>query len=176
MPPNPGDEYIRYLEEAGCESHVIAHCKAVRDVAVRIADLIIRNGQVPVNRELVAAGAILHDIGRSQTHGMDHADAGAVICRKKGYPEALCLIIERHIGAGLTREERTAFGLSNADRVPESIEEKIVAHADNLIKGTRTISRHDFDTSLMKFPDEVRARFTALADELESLAGNARFS
>lgn len=169
--PDPGDEYIKYLIEAGCDPEVIAHCRVVRDVAIRIADRILNAGLIRVDRELVAAGAILHDIGRSKTHGMAHAEAGGTICREIGLSDSLCRIVERHIGAGLTSSEREAFGLPHEDRLPETIEEKIVAHADNLVERTRIISRVDFDASIRKFPKEVQARFEALADELERLAG-----
>lgn len=170
--PDPGTDYIRYLQEAGSNPKVIAHCVAVRDVAVMIADRIIRAGTAPVDRDLVAAGAVLHDIGRSQTHGMDHADVGGKICKELGLSPKICQIIERHIGAGLTGSERASFGLSDEDRIPVSLEEKIVAHADNLVEGTRVITRSELDNAIRKFPETVRKQFTALADELEALAGS----
>jgi uncharacterized protein len=170
---DPGDSSLFYLQESGCDPGVIAHCIVVRDVAVSIADRIIARGRIRVDRELVAAGAILHDIGRSESHGMDHADLGGAICRQIGQPESLCRIVERHIGAGLTHEERIGFGLSGGDRIPETIEEKIVAHADNLVKRTRIITRSEFNRELRKYPEPVQTRFTALADELEFLAGSS---
>ncbi|MFO7903160.1 MAG: HDIG domain-containing protein, partial [Pirellulaceae bacterium] len=45
---------------------VINHCKAVRDVAVRIAE------KADADIKLVEAGALLHDIGRGKTHSMNH--------------------------------------------------------------------------------------------------------
>jgi uncharacterized protein len=168
--PDPGDEYFCFLTGSGCDPLVIAHCRAVRDVAVRIADRIMGSGSAPVHRDLVAAGAVLHDIGRSETHGMGHADAGGRICREKGLQEPLCRIVERHIGAGLTGRERAELGLPDEDRIPESLEEKIVAHADNLVKGTRVITRCELERSIGKFPEDVRKRFISLADELENLA------
>lgn len=169
--PDPGDEYFGYLTEAGCDPGVIAHCRAVRDVAIGIADRIILAGSAPVDRDLVAAGAVLHDIGRAVTHGMDHADAGGKISQEKGLPEPVRRIIERHIGAGLSGRERAVFGLTDEDRIPESLEEKIVAHADNLVKGTRVITRADLEKSIRKFPGPVQERFRTLANELELLAG-----
>jgi uncharacterized protein len=166
---SPGDEYLSFLLQAGCDPGVIAHCRAVRDVAIRIATDIADAG-VRVDMGLVAAGAIIHDIGRSQTHGMDHADAGGIICRSLGFDEKMCRIVERHIGAGLSAEERVGFGLPATDRIPETLEEKIVAHADNLVKGTQVISREEFVSSLNRFDEPVRNRFLVLADELERLA------
>lgn len=166
---SPGDEYLPFLAEAGCDPGVIEHCKAVRNVALRIASDISHTG-VQVDLDRVAAGAILHDIGRSRTHGMGHADEGGDICRSKGFDEGICRIVERHIGAGLSADERAGFGLSAVDRIPKTLEEKIVAHADNLVKGTRVISREEFAASLERFDEPVRSRFLALADELERLS------
>ncbi len=165
---SPGDEFLSFLIEAGCDPGVIEHCRVVRDVAVRIASDIAGTGTV-VDIQLVVAGAILHDIGRSKTHGMGHADEGGVICRSLGFDERICLIVERHIGAGLRADERAGFGLSAVDRIPETLEEKIVAHADNLVKGTRVISHEEFVSSLDRFDEPVRERFLALSNELERL-------
>jgi uncharacterized protein len=49
-------------------------------------------------------------------------------------------IIRNHIGAGITKEEAVSLGLPEEDFLPRTLEEKIVAHADNLIKGTERIS------------------------------------
>lgn len=169
----PGDEYLRILTGAGCDPGVISHCQTVRDVAIRIASRITDANTAEVDTRLVATGAILHDIGRSKTHGMDHADVGGILCRDLGYPPPVCRIVERHIGAGLTAEERVQLALSAQDRIPETVEEKIVAHADNLVKGVRIISRTELEEAIKKFPLPVQKRFIALADELEQLAGSA---
>ena len=165
---SPGDEYLPFLKEAGCDPGVIEHCLVVRDVAVRIASDIVNAG-TDVDTCLVAAGAVLHDIGRSKTHGMAHADEGGVICRSLGIDERVCLIVERHIGAGLKADERAKLGLRPVDRVPETLEEKIVAHADNMVRGSRILSKEEFATSLEKFDELVRSRFLMLSDELERL-------
>ena len=72
MIPNPG-QCLQLLKEAGCSDEVINHCKAVRKVAVRIAK------KAHANIQLVEAGALLHDIGRSKTQGIMHGIEGAKI-------------------------------------------------------------------------------------------------
>ena len=47
---------------------------------------------------------------------------------------------EVHIGAGIPREEAQLMGLPFKDYLPVTLEEKIVAHADNLIHGTKEVS------------------------------------
>ena len=46
-------------------------------------------------------------------------------------------IIERHLGAGIPLEEAAMLGLPPKDYMPITLEEKIVAHADNLIDNDR---------------------------------------
>lgn len=165
-----GASLISYLIDAGCDTGVIDHCLAVHNVAVSLASRLISAGN-PVDPDLVAAGAILHDIGRSQTHGMDHADAGARICRSLGFDERVCLIVERHIGAGITAAERVQYGLSAEDRIPDTLEEKIVAHADNIVKGSRVMSESEFLTSITRLPETVQRRLLTLSNEMKHLAG-----
>lgn len=128
--PNPS-QCLQLLRIAGCSDEVITHCKAVRRVAVRIAK------KAHANIQLVEAGALLHDIGRSKTQGITHGVEGAEIARRLGLPENLVNIIERHLGAGIPKEEATALGLPPKDYMPLTLEEKIVAHADNLIENNR---------------------------------------
>ena len=169
--PEQGEKYLSFLRQAGCEPKVIAHCQAVRDMALSITDQINAQGVHPVNRELVIAGSVLHDIGRSRTHGMDHADVGERICQEIGLPEAVCRIVARHIGAGLTAQEREKFGLAPFDMIPETREEKIVAHADNLIKGTHPLSHEEFLNSICRHPEEIQARFISLDKEIRKMTG-----
>jgi len=128
--PNPG-QCLRLLREAGCSEDVINHCKAVRKVAVRIAK------KAHANIQLVEAGALLHDIGRAKTQGIMHGVEGAKIATALWLPESIINIIERHLGAGIPKEEAINLGLPPKDYVPKTLEEKIVAHADNLIENDR---------------------------------------
>ena len=48
---------------------------------------------------------MLHDIGRSKTQGIMHGVEGAKIATELGLPEAIVNIIERHLGAGIPKEE-----------------------------------------------------------------------
>jgi uncharacterized protein len=131
-------EALALLKKYGVSEDVIRHVKKVRDYALEIAE------QNPsADRELVEAGALLHDIGRARTHGIDHAVAGAEILRGEGVDERIVRIVERHVGAGLTKDEAAYLGLPPKDYLPETIEEKIVCHADNLIGNRSRITIHD---------------------------------
>ena len=128
--PTP-EQCLQLLHNAGCSDEVIRHCVAVRDVAVRIA----RKAGADVS--LVEVGALLHDIGRSKTHGIRHGIEGAAIVKTLGLPPAIMMIIERHLGAGIPKDEAGRLELPEKDYLPISLEEKIVAHADNLISGDK---------------------------------------
>ncbi len=144
------------LRKVGCPENVVEHCIAVRDLAVEMAE----RCEEDVDVELVEVGAILHDIGRSRTHGLDHAVVGAEIARELGYPEEVVRIIERHIGAGITEEEARELGLPPKDYVPETLEEKVVAHADNLVFGTERVP---FRRVLEKFESKLGPEHPSVA-------------
>ncbi len=120
------------LISVGCSPAVVAHCLKVSQTAAAIAERITR----PVDRELVRQGGLFHDIGRSRTHGIDHALAGVALGRELGFSEALLAIIERHVGAGITAAEAVRLGLPEKDYLPQTPEEKIVSYADNMLNGT----------------------------------------
>lgn len=135
--PTP-KEALEILRRSGCSPEVIRHCEAVSNLAVEIARKCKRNG-VDVDVELVKIGALLHDIGRSKTHSVDHPIVGSKMARSYGLPEKIIRIIERHIGGGLTAEEAEELGWPRESYLPETIEEKIVTYADKLIEGDRTV-------------------------------------
>jgi uncharacterized protein len=132
-------ECIGLLRAVGCDEGVIKHCIAVAELALEIA----RRHYGTVNEVLIFRGALLHDIGRARSHGIDHGFVGGEIAHELGLEESIVRIIQRHVGAGITAEEAKEVGLPAVDLVPETMEEKIVAHADNLVDGWRRTSIED---------------------------------
>ncbi len=128
---------MRILREEGCKVSVIQHVCTVKAIAEEIAK---RSG---ANLRLVKAGALLHDVGRSRTQGVMHVAEGVRIARERGLPEELVQIIQRHVAAGLTPKEAKGLGLPDGSYMPETLEEKIVCHADNLVKGPSGIQTLD---------------------------------
>jgi uncharacterized protein len=154
----------KILREAGCSEKVIAHCQAVRDCACEYA------AQNPgLSFSLVEQGAMLHDIGRSRTHDIRHAQCGADIIRSLNLGEALARIVECHTGAGLSADECTLLGLSPRDCMPRTIEEKIVTHADNLIAGKKRVTIHESIASAYHLPRKARKRMYRLSCDVELL-------
>ncbi|AGK60492.1 putative domain HDIG [Archaeoglobus sulfaticallidus PM70-1] len=165
------DELIKalseYLKEKGVSNDVLNHTFTVLDSALRIANRMKLSDE---QRKLIIAGAMLHDVGRSLSHGMDHAVLGAEILRKDGFDDRIIKIVERHIGAGLTAKEAKKFGLPERDYIPETLEEKLVALADNLVAGDRILRKEEYIRHIkQKFRDEkeVLDRHLALLNEFE---------
>lgn len=160
-------EAIEILSDSGCASNVIDHCLAVSELAVGIAQDISFSGRL-VDVGLVEIGAILHDLGRARTHGIDHAVVGAEMAMDFGLDVSIVQVIRSHIGGGISRNEAMILGLPERDYIPMTIEEKIVAHADNLIKGTECISLEEriFLMKMRNLNEVSIARVKTLADEL----------
>ena len=135
--PSP-EEAVKILKETGCSPQVIRHCKAVAELAVRIAETCTENGN-NVNVELVHIGALLHDIGRSKTHSIHHVVVGAEMARSLGMPDSVISMVERHVGGGLTADEALELGWSNKSYMPDTLEEKIVTYADKLIDNAKIV-------------------------------------
>ncbi len=128
MSPIPSEsECLALLKAQGVPEKVIRHVCTVARLAVTIAQ------RCDADVELVRAGALLHDIGRSRTHGIRHGIEGEDIARSLSLPEPLVLIIRRHVGAGILPQEAAALGLPDRDYMPYTVEERIVCHADNLV-------------------------------------------
>jgi uncharacterized protein len=150
------------LARAGCDRSVIAHAWAVTAVALSLTKNPL------ADHALVEAGAMLHDIGRGATHGISHAQRGAALARSYGLDPAVAAIIERHIGAGLTADECSLERLVPRDCVPVTLEEKIVANADNLVRGDRAVSIEDTLGGSIRLKRRVRRRIYRLYLEMEA--------
>ncbi len=156
------EEWETLLARAGCGRQVIAHARAVTDLALRFTESPV------VDLDLVLAGAMLHDIGRGVTHGIDHAQRGAALARSLALDENIVHIIERHIGAGMTADECSLEGLTPRDCIPKTVEEKIVANADNLVHGDRPGTIVETLQKGTHLKRRIRKRIYRLYMEMES--------
>jgi len=121
---------------------------------------------------LIIAGALLHDIGRAKDHTVMHAVVGAAIAEKIGLPEEVINIIRKHIGAGLDDKDASELGIPKGDYIPSTLEEKLVAHADNMVSDNRVVPHTHTVTKLrMKGSDRGADRVAALHKELSGMCG-----
>lgn len=131
----PGEkDCLRLLSVNGAGERLLKHSEAVRGLALKIAQI------CGADLQLVSIGALLHDIGRTRTRGIDHAYVGSQILEDANIDERIVRIVQRHTGAGIPKDEAISLGLPEMDFTPETLEEKIVAHADNLFAGDRKIT------------------------------------
>ena len=105
------EQAIELLHKNHCPSKVINHCEAVANLALEIAEKLVQKGY-KVDLKLVEAGALLHDLGRSKSHAVDHGLVGAKIAESEGLPEELVRVIKRHVGGGITAQEAGAVWLA----------------------------------------------------------------
>jgi uncharacterized protein len=126
------EQAIKLLEDNHCPPQVISHCIAVTRLAIEIARKLQAKG-ISLDLELVESGALLHDLGRSKNHGVEHGLIGAQMAKTIGLPESIAGIMKRHVGAGISDEEAEWLEWPQDNYMPNSLEEKVVCYADKRI-------------------------------------------
>ncbi len=160
------EECIRILLEEGVHDRVIRHVCVVKAVAEVIGK------RCGADLDLVRAGSLLHDLGRSRTHDIRHGVEGALLARGRGLSEPLALIIQKHIGAGITADSARALGLPEMDYVPTTLEERIVCHADNLVGDTEVLtSQESYVNFVRKGLEEQGRNMLSMHSELSAACG-----
>ncbi len=153
-------ECFEFARERGMDNGLLAHSLSVLEKALHL------QSEHGGNLRLIIAGALLHDIGRTVTHGVDHGIEGSKMIEEKGWTEELQKIVERHIGGGITKKEAEKAGLPARSYVPENIEEKMICHADNTAGG-----RERFEYQIHRTEEEGHHesadRMKKLASEFE---------
>ena len=119
-------ECLKILKDNNVPANIIAHVNAVCDFSMKIAGLLEKKG-INVNRDLVAAGALLHDVRKLSPN--NHVIEGCKLVKSLGFPE-VALIIKKH---GL-------YKLDDEEFLPRTWEEKIVFYADKRIKNDKVVS------------------------------------
>src|SRR3989344_7710717 len=119
------EECLKILSDNNVPDNIIAHSKAVSKVALKIAD-ILQKRKIKINKKLVEAGALLHDI--KKVNSDDHLIEGFELVKSLGFPE-VAQVIKKHGLAHLKEEEF----------VPKTWEEKIVFYADKRVKSDKIV-------------------------------------
>ncbi len=89
------------LETHSVPEHIQRHSEQVARVARRLLEALERWDDVTLDRSLVEAGALLHDVAKAEclVSRKDHAVEGARILRERGL-EAVAPLVERHVNLG----------------------------------------------------------------------------
>ena len=152
------DSDITLLRKAGVPEDDINHWIKVAEKAIEIT----RRTVLKLDVELVARGALFHDLGKAVTHAIEHGKIGAEMGRDLGLPEAITAIMEKHIRGGLTEQEAIEIGLPVKDYTLKTLEERIVIYADRLVDiitdgivdigGDELEAEHRFEAILKEYP------------------------
>ena len=129
------EKCLDILNKNKTPSNVILHCETVCRVAEEIADKLIAKG-INVNKNLVTAAALLHDIEREKENQIEE---GAKLIKSLGFPE-VANIIKKH----------SLYKVEDPIRQPQTYEEKIVFYADKRVKGNEIVSLEERFTDLKK--------------------------
>jgi uncharacterized protein len=165
------EQAIELLRKYNCPPKIINHCKAVTNLALEIERKLEKKG-LKVDLKLVETGALLHDIGRTKSHSVDHGVVGAKIAKSEGLPEEVAKIIRRHVGGGITAQEAEKFGWPKDIYEPVSLEEKIVSYADKLIDGSKRVPIDlEIERLLVEHRDAAE-RVRKLHEEITRLLGD----
>ncbi|MBN2151057.1 MAG: HDIG domain-containing protein [Candidatus Lokiarchaeota archaeon] len=140
------DEIFDLMSKWGLPDGIREHSIVVKDIAMDFVRKIHeRDPNVRIDARVVEAGALLHDIGRVKSHGLDHGYRGyqALVEARVDERVARCALV--HVLGGFTVDDikREFPGNSKDIRVslmPQSIEEKIVCFADKHAVGSMQVS------------------------------------
>ena len=167
----------RYAPTPAVLELVYTHCQIVRDIALQLID----THHISVDRQLVEAGCLLHDIGvytlftadgieRSDLHYITHGIRGAEILQREGLPAPIVRYADHHTGVGISKTDITSqnLPLPVADYLAESTEERLVMYADKFHSKNDPpcFNTHSYyRASLLRFGADKQTAFDALTAE-----------
>lgn len=123
------DKDVLLLRDQGMNEEDLDHSIKVAEKALEIAGRM----KAELDMELVARGALFHDLGKIKTHGINHGLIGAELGAELGLPPEVNAIMEKHIRGGLTEEEAVELGLPQKDYTLHLLEERVIIYADRLV-------------------------------------------
>jgi uncharacterized protein len=165
------NEAVALLRELGGDEGLIRHSLRVCELALQLAERLEAKG-MDLDIALVRIGSLLHDVGRTRSHGVEHGCLGGQIIRRRGLDERVARIAERHVGGGISEDEARELGLPHGEYIPKTLEEKIVCYADKLAV---PVERASFEEALEPYikelgPDhEAVDRLRRLHEEMQGL-------
>jgi len=96
----------------------IIHAELVEKVSLQISDMLISKG-VKIDKQVVAAAALIHDIGKDNKENINHTLYGYKICVEEGLDPRICIAVKNHDVEGVMHELK-------------SWEEKVISYADKI--------------------------------------------
>ncbi|HLC60594.1 MAG TPA: HD domain-containing protein [Candidatus Nanoarchaeia archaeon] len=154
------EECLDLLRRNKVPHNIIAHTKKVCEFSLKVCG-VLEEREIKVNRNLVAAAALLHDIKKLEPG--EHEIEGAKYIKSLGYPEV----------ADLIKKHGLKYSL-NDEFTPITWEEKIIFYSDKRVKNDKIVSideRFEYIKQRYKTEDvEKELKFTK--DIEKELLGN----
>lgn len=155
------------LASYGLPDGIVVHSRGVSRVATAAA-AVLAEADVPVDTDLVAVAALLHDIDKieSRRTGEPHGIVGARWLSDAGYPELAMPVASHPIGC-----------LLDEDRFPRGWPSVLVSIADRHVTDRFVTVDERVDDLLARYPDDAtlielaRRPAHALEHELAEVAG-----
>ncbi|MGI6637620.1 MAG: HDIG domain-containing metalloprotein [Desulfobulbus sp.] len=132
-PPRiPGlHECLLLMEQYGMLSNIRRHSLVVARLAIQLLEGLcaMQPNNPQAAKELVLAGALLHDIAKTPClHSRcDHAQVGAEICHKEGYPE-VAAIVAQHVRLSPFATQRYEAGQFGAMELVHYADKRVRHH------------------------------------------------
>jgi putative nucleotidyltransferase with HDIG domain len=142
--PIPGPEECRRLmRQMQMRPNIVDHSRQVCRVAEFLAGALIRTG-VPLNRPLITAGALLHDITktRSLDTGENHAATGGAYLAELGYLR-VSEIVRQHVALDRYRDN----GLPSEAEVVNYADKRVLHDAVTELKARMTYIQEHYGTT-----------------------------
>jgi uncharacterized protein len=139
-------EVFDLMAKWGFPDGIKEHSIVVKDIAMEFVKKIRnRNPNAKIDARVVETGALLHDIGRIKSHGLDHGFRGyqALMDVKVDERVARCALV--HVLGGFTLDDIKHefpgnFKDIKVSLMPQSIEEKIVCFSDKHAVGAMQVT------------------------------------
>lgn len=134
-------ECVQLMEQYGMLANIRHHSLVVARLAEQLLGGLraFTPARPQVDRNLVIAGALLHDIAKTPclNSTCDHAKIGADICREHGFPE-IAAIVEEHVILRHYEPDRYQEGHFSAQEIvyyaDKRVRHHVVVHLDERLK------------------------------------------
>ncbi len=163
----------RYAQNDFVFNLVFGHCKIVSE----IAKWCVENKNLTVDKNLLEAGCLLHDIGTyalfdekglngNEHNYKQHAIFGAALVVEEGFDSRIADMIRTHVLMGLSKDEiiKSGFGMPQKDYFPATLEARLLCYAD------RFHSKKPIFNSYSNFLEKLSVGLPEQAKKLEESA------
>lgn len=163
----------RYARNDHVFSLVYEHCQIVTEIAMWC----VEQNNLEVDKKLLEAGCLLHDIGTYalfDAKGLDgnehnykqHAIFGAALVMEEGFDTRIADMIRTHVLMGLSKQEivDNNFGMPQKDYFPTTLEARLLCYAD------RFHSKHPSFNEYESFLAKLSKKLPHQANKLKTSA------